>query len=151
TAMSELPTPKRSVAKSAAAHNLAFAERLGACYDEVLQAVCEQNMRVPQLESLLTANTSRAAIGDLGDDNSSSSEDELSEVTSAKKARRRNLERERYWLKHELNLRARWRRMSSWAASGAVWRGRRHAVSVKLATCRVRAIKNANVDRRLID
>jgi len=104
---------------------------------------------VPQLEALLADHTSR--VGSAESDDGTSTDSELSEVTPAGEARRKNLERERFWLTRETNLRTRWRRVSSWAASGAVWRGRRHAVSGKLAACRVRAIKNANVDRRLID
>jgi RNA polymerase nonessential primary-like sigma factor len=150
-AMSEQSKRTPSVAKSAAARNLASAERLATSYEQALRIACHHGMRLPQLETLLErhdATRDASNSGLVADEHDVAGDALESEVVDVRK---RNAERERYWLRRELNLRARWRRVGGGTSPGTGWLARRQALCGQLAECRVRAIQSANVDRRLID
>jgi RNA polymerase sigma factor (sigma-70 family) len=161
-AMSEQVKRPSSVAKSAAARNIASAKQLTSCYDEALRVACLHGMRLPQLETLLRRSDVPAkAATEASPPLSQTSGLELNTEERSQDvddsdddfgdARRRNAEREQYWLRRDANLRTRWRRVGAWTSPGPGWLGRRHALCSRIAECRVRAIKNANVDRRLVD
>lgn len=150
TAMSEQQAKRApSGAKSAASRNLASAERLAGFYEEVILTVCQHGVRIPQLETLLTRRDA-CAPNILTSPEDVESADGIIDDDAAD-VRKRNTEREQHWLRRELNLRARWRRVGGWMSPNTGWLGRRQELCGRLADCRARAIKYANVDRRLID
>jgi RNA polymerase nonessential primary-like sigma factor len=137
-------------AKSAAARNLAAAERLAACYVRVFQTAAQHGVRIPSVEASLSATTpvnAPSAVEASGADTSFEAPD-TEEFSSNKE---RDDVRARYWLAREQNLRLRWKRVNEWALSGVVWNRRRQGVAAKLADCRTSALCRASIDRRLVD
>lgn len=154
-AVSEQAKRTPSAAKGAAARNLASAQRLSACYEQALRVACQHGLRMPQLETLSKSRDASHALAAHASASGSKSEEELESIESADadatEVRRRNAEREQHWLRRELNLRNRWRRVGSWTSPEAGWLSRRQELCARLAECRLQAIKSASVDRRVID
>ncbi len=155
TASSEQAKRTRGSAKSAAARNLASAERLATHYKQILGVVCQYGMRLPQLETLLSRREARAqdteALSDEPRSLAPSGDEDVASVDHGLDVGAARKESEHRWLRRELNLRARWRRVGAWQSSAPGWLGRRQALCERLAECRVRAIESAHVDRRVLD
>lgn len=138
-------------AKSAAALNLAAAERLAACYVRVFELTTLHGMRIPNVEASLTPNVAvnAASAGEANDVGATFEATGTPDVSSPKE--RDDDVQARHWLTREQNLRLRWKRVNEWALSGVAWNRRRQAVAAKLADCRAAALCRANIDRRLVD
>lgn len=140
-------------AKSAAARNLAAAERLAACYVRVFEIAAHHGMRIPSVEATLTpvalVDAESVDAVEANDADATFEATGTPDVSSSKE--RHDNVRARHWLTREQNLRRRWKRINEWALSGMAWNRRRQAVAAKLAGCRSVALCRANVDRRLVD
>lgn len=137
---------------TAAARNIASAEQIVACYEQLLQTVCQHGIRIPELASLVGGPAEQtSAQGPIQTDSGEGAESTPSTDTDPHDARRFDERRLRYWLGREENLRRRWHRIQAWLPAERGWVGRRNALSSELVRLRAEALRNATVDRRLLD
>lgn len=154
----------RRMARSVAASNLAVAERLVTCYDQVLRVACQHGLRLPQVEALLTP-LAKAGANKPGSDDSSAEVNadtnsllpgELEALHDSREAepdeaRATASAKAHHWLQRERNLQRRLRRITTWSLVGSAWVARRQALFTRLADCRHAALVQANLDRRVLD
>lgn len=163
SATSEQTARVPTTVKTAAARNLTSAQRLAACYDQVVRTICQHGVRLPQLETLLLRREAPAEkpghlnSADPGLEavesfvaSTNTPEPEAAEC-DGDVSRKQRAEREQFWLRREVHLQGRWRRVGAWTSLSPGWLARRQSVCAELVESRARALARANVDRRLID